>query len=414
MGEEEMTGSMAGFGIVAHGVDQMLADKRSATSYRREKSLMNKQNAMNMSNAMTMPSVQAHGLRMAGFNPAMVNGAGTSPAPTVSKGSADMAQTIPFDVASIAQLSLIEAQKENIEAQTQKTKAETRIAEWDQPKNVQADTASKTAAATHNIVDAKRIQNINDAWSDENEAIAGFGQTMAEKWKSTDWYKALSPDTKTTIDSIADGTLPLTIGGMTAIMKTIDAQKGLSDADRAMVDNAFANVITEAMWKDPKVKEALARLPVTQQNEAQSRTAKNIVETGILRIDKANKQDQRNVYLHQDPDKLYLEYQKDPNLENLVKWLSATANDKLNKGYDAAVHGIGPAAGGYLAGKGMQKATETSKQGSGHTRTIRYPDQINPPIYDPSGRRVKGTGGTSSWTEYNSSDEGVQQMFNRR
>lgn len=399
-------------GMAAAGVQQMLNERAASQSYEREKKLMGMQNAMNLGNMVTAPGKEIEGLRMAGFNPAMVAGAGTQAAPAVTKGSSDMAQTV--DLSQIAQLGLMEAQKENIEANTEKTKAETQISKWDQPKNVQANTANQEAAANHNVVDAQRIQNINDAFADENEAIAGFGQTMAQKWQKTEWYKALSPDTKETINSIADGTLPMTIGGMTALSKVIEAQKGLSDADRRMVDNAFANVITEAMWKEPKVIEALKMLPVTQQNEAQSRTVKNIVETGILRIDKANKEDQRNVYLHQDPDKLYLEYQKEPNLENLIKWLSATVNDKLDKGYEASVHGVGPAAGGYLAGKGMQKATETAKKGSGHTKTVKYPDHVDPPILDASGKRIKGTGATSSWTEYKSEDEGVQQMFNRR
>lgn len=413
MGEDEGIG-MPGIGVMAHGVDQMLADRRSTKSYHRELHMMDKQNAMNLSNAKSMPMIQAEGLRMAGFNPAMVAGAGSSPAPTVSKGSADMAQTIPFDAASIAQLGLIEAQKDNIEAQTQKLKAETASTKWDQSPNVRSSTAANTASALKNGADAVRIQNENEAFEDENTRLGEFGPAMAQKWQSQPWYKALGSDTKATIDGMADGSIPLTVGGMRAISKVIASQKDMSDADRAMVDNAFANAITEAMWKDPKVKEALARMPVTQQNEAQARTAKYLVETGILRIDKANKQDQRDVYLHQDPDKLYMEYQKDPSLENFVKWMSATANDKLNKAYDAGVHAVGPAAGGYLAGKGMQKATEISKQGSGHTKTIKYPDKVDPPIYDASGKRVKGTGGTSSWTEYRSEDEGVQQMFNKR
>lgn len=347
-----------GLGVMAHGVDQMLADKRSATSYRREKSLMNKQNSMNMSNAMTMPSIEAHGLRMAGFSPAMVNGAGTSPAPTVTKGSADMAPTTPLDVGGIAQMALIDAQRENIEAQTDKIKAETNVTKWDESPNKQADTANKFASALRNGADAGRIQRENEAFDEENEHMAGFGQAMAEKWQGSDWYKALSPDTKSTIDLIASGEVPLSIGAIRALSKVIASQKDLSDADRSLVDNAFANAITEAMWKDDKVRAAIALFPVTQQDLAKSEIEKNLIESGILRIDKDWKKDQYDVYKHQDSDKLYMEYQKNPNLENLVKWLSASANDKLNKAYDAGTHAVGPAAGGYLAGKGMKQANE--------------------------------------------------------
>lgn len=392
---DEINGA-SGVGVMVHGVDQMLADKRATTSYRREKSLMNKQNAMNLSNAMTMPSIEAHGLRMAGFNPAMINGAGASPAPTATKGSADMAPTNSMDLGGIAQLALINAQRDNIEAQTDKIKAETNVTKWDESPNKQADTANKLASALRNGADAGRIQRENEAFDEENEHLAGFGQAMAEKWQGSDWYKGLSLDTKSTIDLIASGEVPLSVGAVRALSKVIASQKDLSNADRALVDNAFANAITEAMWNDDKVRSALALMPVTMQDKSKAETAKNIVETGILRIDKANKQDERDVYLHQDPDKLYLEYQKNPSLENLVKWLGATINDKLNKAYDAGTHAVGPAAGGYLAGKGMSKASESQS----NTQTRTYDAQHTPTIFNSDGYPIAG-----GYT-----DQGVQQM----
>lgn len=158
---EEMNGSMAGFGIVAHGVDQMLADRRSKTSYLREKSLMNKQYEMNMAATKAAPSMQVEGLRMAGFNPAMVAGAGSSPAPTVSKGTADMAQTIPFDAAGIAQLNLIQAQKDNIEANTAKINEEKRGTE--QVNDIR-DTANDAAAQSY-------IENVDREINDLNAAL---------------------------------------------------------------------------------------------------------------------------------------------------------------------------------------------------------------------------------------------------
>ena len=202
---EEMNGSMAGFGIMAHGVDQMLADKRSAKSYQREKSLMNKQNAMNRANMVAAPSMQVEGLRMAGFNPAMVAGAGSQPAPTVSKGTADMAQTLPFDVASIAQLQLIGAQADKLEAETDLIRAQ-KNTEDERPANVRMDTSKKTEERDHEFVkrlntqantekvqaDTKRVNQINETYEDQNEALAGYGKAMAEKWKASDWYKNLS------------------------------------------------------------------------------------------------------------------------------------------------------------------------------------------------------------------------------
>lgn len=107
-------------------MDQVNAQRNADISYMRQKELMKRQNMMNLANAKSMPSLQVEGLRMAGFNPAMVAGAGTNSAPTVSQGNADMPQTLQMDAGQIAQLELVEAQKRNIDAQTDKTNEEKR------------------------------------------------------------------------------------------------------------------------------------------------------------------------------------------------------------------------------------------------------------------------------------------------
>ena len=99
---------MAGlaFGGAQAGVNNMFAQYNAEVSFRRQKQLMQMQNQMNLSNAKSMPGIQAEGLRMAGFNPAMMNGAGSQAAPTVSQGNADMPQTIPFNASDALTFSV--------------------------------------------------------------------------------------------------------------------------------------------------------------------------------------------------------------------------------------------------------------------------------------------------------------------
>lgn len=146
-------------GIAAAGVQQMLNDRAASQSYQREKKLMALQNQMNMANVVSTPTAQAEGLRMAGFNPALMNGAGTAAAPTVSKGSADMPQTA--DLTGIAQMTLMDAQRENIQANTSKVNEEKRGIE--QQNNI-TEAANDAAAQSY-------IENVDREINDLNAAL---------------------------------------------------------------------------------------------------------------------------------------------------------------------------------------------------------------------------------------------------
>ena len=126
------------FGGMQAGVNNMFAQHNAEVSFRRQKQLMQMQNQMNLSNAKSMPGIQVEGLRMAGFNPAMLNGAGTQAAPTVSQGNADMPQTIPFNASDALAMSQID----NVNANTEKVKEEERGIKQ---KNDIVDTANNAA-----------------------------------------------------------------------------------------------------------------------------------------------------------------------------------------------------------------------------------------------------------------------------
>lgn len=248
-------------------LSNLAAMHNADVSYRRQNAMMNKQNEMNMANLRGTPMAQVEGLRMAGFNPAMVAGSGTASAPSTSLGSADMAQTFPLDIGSTAQLALLDAQRENIEADTAVKRANV--------PNIEKDTSLKGAeilfknAGVDKIREESRnIKNINDAYDAQNKGFADFGKVIAERWQSSDWFKSLAPDTKATIDAIAYGEVELSVGMMKAISDSIRMQKDLSDADRSLVNNALLNAVSEAQFNDKAVMDALAKLPKAQYDLA--------------------------------------------------------------------------------------------------------------------------------------------------
>ena len=129
-------------GVGAGIINNMLSQNNAKLSYKRQRQLMIDQDRMNNANVRSAPSEQVEGLRMAGFNPAMLNGAGTQSAPTVSQGNADMPQTVPFN----ANDALVLAQIDNVQANTKKVEEEKRGIEQH---NDITDAANDAAAQYH-------------------------------------------------------------------------------------------------------------------------------------------------------------------------------------------------------------------------------------------------------------------------
>lgn len=426
---EEKSDTMAGFGLMAHGVDQLLAGKRSAQSYQREKSMMKLQNQMNRANMVDAPSMQVEGLRMAGFNPAMVAGAGSQPAPTVSKGTADMAQTLPLDMAGLAQLSLMDAQRDNIEAQTEKTKAETanlpktganieadtneKIARTllypEQRENVKADTTLKTEQADKVKEEAQSIRNTNEVFEEENKGISLFGQTMAMDWQKQDWYKNLPSGTKMVIDQVAEGKVPLSVGSMRALVTAIDTDRGMNDMEKSKVEAAMARAIIKSQMNDKNVMDALKRDPKVRVEMNENQAKKLLAEANKLSYKMEKIIDlelQGKVYENQKA--------KEEAIQSAVRKVAEKAGNmdyaRANGDYGnyawralenltASVVKIvelvlmGKFAKGALAPQLPDVRTESS------TKTRKYPDNEEPVLYDANNRRVQGTGGSTSYQE---------------
>lgn len=268
-------------GLATTFLNNKMAEHNANVSYNRQKELMSRQNEMNMANVMNTPGVQAFGLKRAGFNPAMVAGAGTQAAPTVSQGNADMPQTVPFN----SQDALLFAQMENIKANTKKTEAEAEIIPTEGERmSAQTVLYGKQAELTEEQKEqvkqeALRIKNINEQYSEQNKGLTMYGRILAEKWQSTDWYNHLSQDTRDTIDSLAAGDVNLTVGLMDALERQIKAQSDISDFDHKLVRNAFDNAIIESQFNDKEVMHALQKEPWYKKENLRLTNAKIAEDT---------------------------------------------------------------------------------------------------------------------------------------
>lgn len=229
--------------ILAGLASNAMSELHAQNQYSREASLMRKQNAMNQENVLGAYQNQVNGMKMAGLSPAGAMNQAPS-VPSVSKGSVGMAENVEFNPENM----LLEAQAENLKAQTEKTEAETDKITGADTKNTEADTLLKNASTDEKKALTTQINNINEQYKDENEALKGYGKAMAQKWTESDWFKALKPDTKETIENMANGNTPMTVGGMTALFKTIKSQGDLSEADNKLVKNAFSNAVLETVF----------------------------------------------------------------------------------------------------------------------------------------------------------------------
>ena len=255
------------FGAGAQFVNNVLASHAADESYAKQKALMDKQNEMNRANVYGQTQLQAQGARMAGFNPAMFMNGGTQPAPTVSQGNADMAQTFPLDVSDMLAL----AQINKTQAETENVKADTNVKKNQAP-NVAADTSLKLAQKLYTDAGtevqnqkAQEISNINEQYADRNNTVKATGPAMMDQWRSglqeKGLWDKLLPKTRETIDAIADGEFDLSVGGLAALKDIVGTQTDISDADRKVVENGLRSAVIYGQLSEPAVLNAMSKMP---------------------------------------------------------------------------------------------------------------------------------------------------------
>lgn len=361
---DPLTMAAVGGAFVANNA---ISGYRAQQDYEREKALMDKQNAMNRANALGAYVQQVQGMKMAGLNPAAA--AGSTPiSPSVSKGSSGKAEPMPMSSSDL----LVGAQIKNIEAQTDKTKAETQKISGVDTKNVEADTNLKVAqkllgeANTTKVnEEASNMHNINEVFQVEKGATALFGQTMAQEWQKQPWYSKLTSGQKMVVDDIAKGEFDLHPGSLSALLKSIKTNDDMSTMFKDQVANNAASYLTELQLSDPKVKEALVKIPEKEYSKLKAEISKIYKEATSLDLSNKWTKDKYDVYKHQDLDKLYLEYQKNPTAENLARWMSVSAMDKAGKLFDAGTRVLPAYVGGRAVGQGAQEVRKSDHNGYG-------------------------------------------------
>lgn len=420
-------------GLLATLASNAMADAKVQTANENERQNMFLQNMINRRNNVLAYSDQVQGAKMAGLSPAMLNGATPSVAAPVTKANSHVAENVEIDPATL----LLRAQKDNLDAQTEKTRAETEKIEGVDTENTVADTLLKNASADEKKALTERTNQINTQWTDQNKALSDQGQAMAQKWQSEKWYNALAPDTKATIDAIADGSIPLTVGSMDALGRVIHAQSDLSDADAKLVKNAFANAVLASQFSDKAVFDAIVNDPKVKQSLTQEQTEKLKADVERIRyrmkdvidseIDKMDSE--RNVnnadYWLKLKQKLAMEYEN-MDLSRGEGRYGNYAWRVMENTVSAIVDIVKSLAAAFLGGKivgssiksGVESATQSKSHSSAQQNTATH-NQANehwstPPIYGPHGEKVKP--GYEYWTDvrerhdYESGESGVQQM----
>lgn len=343
--------------LAAFAAGNMASEWHSMNDMKREETLMAMQNRMNNQNAMAAYSQQVQGARMAGLNPAMMQGMSATPT-TVTKGNSSKAETVAMDPT----FDLVGAQADNIRAQTAKLRAEVPKVEAE-TKNIFADTLFKGASTEEKKASTDRINQINSQWSQQNDALKEQGQAMAQKWQDSPWYNNLRQDTKDTIDSIAAGDVPMTVGYMDALERVIKAQADLSDADQKLVSNSFQNAILETQFSDKEVMNAIAQAPRDQQkmlykniDHIDSLMKKiqaeipNIV-ANTKNTNEATKMLKAQIKSFTSSDLGYLKKQG-YETGNFIPWVEQFAEDRLKDVIDLGK--------GYLLGRGMRAGATPS------------------------------------------------------
>lgn len=275
--------------------------------------------------------LQVTGMQQAGLNPAGVTGAGApSMSAGVAAGAASQLGSV-FDglsqlVQAIKQPSETEkvfAETGLVRANTEKVEAET--AQVHQQVNlVTPKTLTKMDADISKLhQDIRSAKNANDMFDSQRNFLREHSKSVfaafIQKLQDSKMYDSLSDDTKDTLSKLASGELTVDQGAYDALIKTIDAQMKISDADRKLIDNAFANTLTVRQFMDSGVMEALTKFPEDTRKELYKRIDKYGKEVeGITQDIKTAK---TQAALNKALERLY-NFNRESSELNDVKWLA--------------------------------------------------------------------------------------------
>lgn len=391
-----------GSGLVEAGVSQAFSQYNARQDYNRQKKLMNKQFMLNQAAQKNAALNTVEGMRMAGLNPALAQGqVQTGSSQGLGASSMAKAPDMKIDPLSVASINSMNAQ------------------------------------AKKDNADAGAQERVNNAWDDENAALPGYMRVQAEKWQNSKWYNNLGEDTKNTIDAIAAGDEGITIGKFNALQKAIAGQKDLSDADRAVAENAFQVGKMASQFNDPNIWNAMIKEPLAKYN---------LTEKQIEGIDQQMKESaQKILNMVQDiteSKERIAKYKSDVRLNDAsikeiqTKTKAIIENDigllvkdgrygkalakKMDEYAQTALSGFMNLLGAYILKRGMQNMGKGDDYVPIGDRHGNYPSQeradkvfYREGLGDWTNHNLKGGDGFTPYRSYNESydiGDGIQQM----
>lgn len=372
-------GSAAGHAVGA-GVGYLLNEATADNQLERQKELQQQAFGLNQLAAQNQASIEVNGLRAAGLNPAIANGAGAA---SISPGSAS-AGTTPtlgnvFDgIANIiaaakapSDISRTQAETSNLGAMTGKIGEETK--EVSQRVNiVTPKVVSKLDADISNTLESVRnAKNFNDAYEAQNKFLKENSQfvfsQMQSKLESQGLWDSLSEDTKDTISKLASGEISVSQGEYDGLIKTINAQKLLSDSDMALVKNAFDTNVLVRQFQNSGTMKALETAPADAKAFMYKQMKK--IDAEIQGIYQDIKVGKAEVALKR-AQKLKTEFERESSELNDVKWLIKNGRyddadvrtweqslDNMYQMLGKVVDGAGHVASGAAVGKSLQSGS---------------------------------------------------------
>lgn len=372
-------------------LNNRMAQENASISYNRQKELMDIQNKMNMTNAQNMPGVQAFGLRQAGFNPAMVQGAGIQTAPTVSQGNADMPQTIPFN----AQDALLFAQMDNIRANTEKVDEEKRGVK---NQNDITDTANDAAVRGY-------LSDWNREQEDLEKALKGMKEG-SEEWNKTKGRIQEIEKMKTQIvDSNFRGALGIAKGTEAAKNATRDRMAILNEYLTGAMNNSVAekklgNGTVGALADMPKLtRDKLVQdIEKVKQDIAESESREELNDETVLKL---------QADIMKIGDEILRAHLNDPNWikkylgVDSEEWKNYTDTQWRNAAFEVGKSVItGAATGGAIgAANSMLNSIGKGQKGKDYGKELRDNRDEGTNIFNKSQNPLE------SWTDSGAYDE---------
>ena len=318
------------------------------------------------------------GMRNAGINPAPANGQGApslqagaaaganSQVANIFSGMADMilAAKAPTEIERMsAEADLARAQATKVTAETGKVEAETeQITDFQNPLlKQQADKAYE---------DTVSAKNANDLFESQKNFLQSYTPTMfdqmMEKYKKDGTWETMSPKTRDTIEALADGTIGLDQGSLEGFKKLIDAEVGLSDADKQLMSNGLASNILARQLNDKAVQDALAKMPDAQYKKLNADMAETWQHIRNMETSRTREEAQK----HYDWVQNKLRELDSPTyLHNYGTWQDEKqkfVEDNWQAAKDiikgAIQMGVGAGVGGFVGGKVAGKAASQANK----------------------------------------------------